>query len=225
MPLFFKKKLPTIVMIHGFGSKLMTEFDPLYAYLKKLGYPIIRFNIYDIKDPEDADYKEWISRCEKQMNLAFSKSKDVVLIGFSMGGVIASYLASIYPVKMLILVAPAFYYLDSQKVGQAIIAKTMPSSKEKEGLKPSSAQTNAFQSIVSNLRESIRHVTCPILILHGSEDEVINPKSSKRSYAKIPHNRKRLIYLEGGKHRMLYDGTLEKTAFQLIRDMLEGKLL
>ncbi len=39
----------------------------------------------------------------------------VYLVGFSMGGVIASWLASRYPIEKLALIAPAFTYLDLGK--------------------------------------------------------------------------------------------------------------
>ena len=76
-----------------------------------------------------------------------------------MGGVIASYLASIYKVQSLILCAPAFEYLDIKKV-TGLFKK---SDKEKKG--PSSKQYQAFTKIVSQYKESISQIECPILML------------------------------------------------------------
>ena len=64
----------------------------------------------------NANYKDWVQRCEAKLSLAIKENPNVILIGFSMGGVIASYLASIYKVQSLILCAPAFEYLDIKKV-------------------------------------------------------------------------------------------------------------
>ena len=61
-------------------------------------------------------------------------------------------------------------------------------------------------------------------MLHGTSDEVIAPSSSTHAYKKIPVQKKRLIYIEGAKHRMLYDGRMEQTVFTLIEQMLEGKI-
>lgn len=41
-----------------------------------------------------------------------AQNADVILIGFSMGGVIAAHLAAVKPVKKLILLAPAFNYIN-----------------------------------------------------------------------------------------------------------------
>ena len=62
------------------------------------------------------------------------------------------------------------------------------------------------------------------ILLHGTSDEVINPSSSTHAYKKIPAQKKRLIYIEGAKHRMLYDGRMEQTVFTLIEQMLENKI-
>ena len=116
MSLFNRRKKPIIVTIHGFGRNLSHEFDSLARYLKAKKYEVIQFDMYDLNNPNDANYKDWVQRCEAKLSLAIKENPNVILIGFSMGGVIASYLASIYKVQSLILCAPAFEYLDIKKV-------------------------------------------------------------------------------------------------------------
>ena len=116
MSLFNRRKKPIIVTIHGFGRNLSHEFDSLARYLKVKKYEVIQFDMYDLNNPNDANYKDWVQRCEAKLSLAIKENPNVILIGFSMGGVIASYLASIYKVQSLILCAPAFEYLDIKKV-------------------------------------------------------------------------------------------------------------
>lgn len=66
MFLLQRKKRPVIVTIHGFGQRLHTEFDPLKDYFHKK-YKVVQFDIYDVNNPSDANEKEWIARCERQM--------------------------------------------------------------------------------------------------------------------------------------------------------------
>ena len=218
------KKKPILVTVHGFGSRLHSEMDPLAAYLKKKHYDVRQFDIYDLTNPNDANPDEWIQRCEKHLKEALKQSDNVVLLGFSMGGVIASYLASIYPVKQLILVAPAFRYFDLTLLktkATEMIAKPVKENK----LKPSAAQTRCFVDIVDAYRSSIAHIDCPILMIHGTADEIIDYESSKEAYKKIHHNNKRLIVLEGAHHRLLYDNMMQETAFVLIEEMLKNNLI
>lgn len=223
MNLFPKKKKDLIVTIHGFGTRGKAEMDPLCAFLKKNGYQTVSFDIFNPHNPEDIHADKWIQRCENEMHRAFRKNKNVILIGFSMGGVIASYLASIFPVKMLILVAPAFSYMDFSKIEQAGIGLLTSSGTRSSSM--TFAQKQAFRTIISRYRASISTVECPILIVHGTADEVIPWKSSRKAYMVIPHDQKRLYFLEGAHHRVLYDGRMEQAAFALILDMIQGKLL
>lgn len=220
MRLFQRKKKPLVVTIHGFGKNRSSEMDSLCAFLKSHGYDTLQFDIYDLDNGLDADWKEWLRRCERQMHEALAKNRRVILVGFSMGGVIATHLATIYNIEKLVLVAPAFRYLDLEKVTRSLASSL--SGRNKTAV-PSSEQTKAFREIVDNCRNSIDHVSCPVLILHGTADEVISPSSSTEFFARIPHERKRLLYLEGAHHRVLYDGQMEETADWIILDFIEGK--
>ncbi len=224
MQFFFKKKL-SIVTIHGFGQKLHHEFDPLSQYLKKNHYNVIQFDIYDVKNPEDADEKEWISRCEEKMQQIINQGNPVILIGFSMGGVIASYLATIFKVERLILVAPAFEYLSVQKImNQGLKVVKNISSSSQNLPKPSNQQVQAFMNIISKYKDSVYEITAPTLIIHGLEDEVI-PYSSSKNASKKMTCKHQLILFEGGKHRMLYDDSIQELIFPILLLMIEGKLI
>lgn len=218
--LFKRKPKTTIITIHGFGKNVSHEFDSLTKYLKSKKYEVVQFDMYDPKNPKDDDPKKWIQKAEQQMNQY--KSHEIILIGFSMGGVIASYLASVYKIKSLILIAPAFHYLDLSKVTSQGV-KFVKNIRNKTESIPSSTQTKAFTSIVSNYREAIYQVDCPICIFHGTKDEVIPIESSKTVYKKLTGD-KRLIFIEDGKHRMLYDGQMEQCIFVLIEQAILQKL-
>jgi esterase/lipase len=215
-----KKNKDVTVLIHGFGQKSSDELKELAGYLKKHGQEVILFDYFRADREGDTDESVWIERAETKIKEAFEKYGRVFVCGFSMGGVIASYLASIYPVTGLILAAPAFYPYDVKSISNHA-ARKMGSSGS-NGM--SSEQTSAFQRVVSRFKNSIEHVDCRVLLLHGTEDEIISPRSSEKAFAQIGHENKRLVYLYGGKHRFLYDGTLENIAFPLILDFIEGKI-
>lgn len=231
MSVFSRKKDTVVFLVHGFGLNTVHEFDSLVKFLNQHHYRTVQFPLYDPFNEKDVQFEQWIERAETMLKATLSKHKKVTIIGFSMGGVIASYLASVYPIQSLILVAPAFYYENMQTATNAAksIAKSVISkdkgTKSNKNKSISSNHTLAFMKIVDTYREAIAHVTCPILIIHGTDDEVIRPRSSKKSYDKIPHNKKRLIYLEGAHHKMLYDHRMEKTPFTIILQMLEGNIL
>ena len=183
--MLFRYERPILFTVHGFGRNVSNEFNPLAAYFKKKHYPVVQFNMYDLNDDNDVDYNQWIQRAEDKLRHTLKAGRPVIILGFSMGGVIASYLASIYPVRSLILVAPAFQYLDLPKVTKQGV-KFVKELGNKEKDEAASKRTKAFTRIVSNYKESINAVDCPVLILHGLNDEVIPLDSSKNAYEKIP---------------------------------------
>jgi fermentation-respiration switch protein FrsA (DUF1100 family) len=78
--------------------------------------------------------------------------------------------------------------------------------------------------VIARCGPSITKVTCPVLLLHGTDDEVIPVRSSEGAYAKIPHDRKRLFILKGVQHRIL-DSSINADVLMLIHNFFTGKLL
>ena len=76
-----------------------------------------------------------------------------------------------------------------------------------------------------NLKKYITKVDCPILFLHGDEDEVISIKSSINAYDKVPHERKKLIILHEGHHRLLMDEKVNWEAYQIMKLFFDDHLL
>lgn len=221
IPKFHKKEL--VITIHGFGRKTEHEMDPLASYLQKAGFEVWKFSYYDPENLKDTDFRSWILRCEAKLRKAVDEKRKIHLLGFSMGGVVASYLASVYPAVDLLLAAPAFYPLDFNKIQKAAVSKVI-SSGTPDSQSMSTEQTRAFLNVVSRYRDSILQVDCPILILHGTGDEVIQPKSSRRMFEQIENPNKYLVFLEGAHHRFLYDGAYESLAFPMIRDFFRGEI-
>ena len=100
------KAKPVIITIHGYGRRRSHEMDNLAAWAKDERFTVIQFDLYDLFDEEDCDPKQWLARAEAVVKTHCAGKQPVYLLGFSMGGVIASWLASRYPIKKLALIAP-----------------------------------------------------------------------------------------------------------------------
>ena len=199
--MLFKKKdnKPVFVCIHGFGVRKAVEFAPLTRYLNERGYEVIIPELFDINDPTDNDWTHWIARAKSALQKATVENEHVVLIGFSMGGIIASYLATIFKVDKLILMAPAYEYMNTDNVTNQVV-KTFY---RKPSAMPDSF-VDTFRTIVDQFRDCVEKLTVDTLILHCEDDEVIHLSSSRKMVTKMtcPHL---LITFEKGQHRMLDD--------------------
>jgi len=225
----FKQK-PVIFCVHGFGVRRSHEFDELIHYFDQLGYTIFIPEIYDQTVMDDIDPNEWLSRVEKPLKELINQKKKVCMIGFSMGGVIASYFASKYKIERLVLLAPAFEYitvkaiLDTvEGVARNIIKKPEVYSSEYPPLPDHF--TSTFREIVSRTKESIKQVSSPILIIHGTLDETIPLRSSEYAYDSIYHLNKRLIILKNVNHRILDDINYKHDVLFIIEQFIQNRLI
>ena len=218
---------PVIITIHGYGRRRRNEFDNFAAWGKQDSFDIIQFDMYDLFDEQDHDWMQWVSRAKEVVDSYRDSGRDIYLAGFSMGGVIASYLAVVCPVKRLLLLAPAFSYMNVDIITGVLTksASSLMGNEKKEEIQLPRAFYGAFTELVKNLRKYIGFVECPVFIIHGNADEVISVKSSLWAYNKIPHCRKKLILLHDGHHRLLMDPEVSWTCYQNMKLFFEGVLL
>ncbi|MCH5171985.1 MAG: alpha/beta fold hydrolase [Erysipelotrichales bacterium] len=103
-----------ILLLHGFATD-KTDFNPIIPFLKKLYDHVENNNLpgHSVLHLKGFTAKKTISDVEKQM-IKLEKKYDVIdVIGFSMGGVLATHLASHYRVNKLVLLAPANLYINA----------------------------------------------------------------------------------------------------------------
>ncbi len=219
---------PVLVCIHGFGVRRSIEFQPLKTYFENLGYQVIIPNLFDQTIEDDNNPKQWIQRAEQIVEDLHENNKDFIVIGFSMGGVIASHLCAHYPAQKLILLAPAFEYItvknvsdSAEKKVRTLVRKPIPVSNEYPPLPESF--TVAFREVVRIAKGSIKKINSPTLIFHGTQDDVIPLRSSQHAYQKIPHEEKYLFILQDVPHRILDDKTYQKEVLAQIHHFIETK--
>ena len=227
---WFKKKnvkadRPVLLCIHGFGKRRTDEYLNLYNALSE-EYDIVMPNLFDQNFKNDTVWYNWVSRAEEEIIKLKNQNRKIILIGFSMGGVIASYLASKHNVERLVLIAPAFEYLTlttakTSLKSQYQKAKKVDRDPEYVDLPPEFTAT--FMDVVDNCKEGIENVHCPVLFMAAIDDDVIPYTVSLKYYKKVPHEAKKCVIFADGCHRILDDHRLSKMAIEMIRDFIQKK--
>jgi len=198
---------PVIVFIHGFSKRTTIPLDNAMEYFRNHGYFVVSKNLFDPNDENDDNPKNWIENANKLVEEALSIKEDVVVIGFSMGGVIASHLASNYPVKLLILLAPAFEYVTLKAVRETITNRLPKRNNEpvvNNGKLPENF-VDAFKEVVLLCRNSLEKVVCKTIIFHGRDDEKIPVRSSEYAYQHLASKDKKLFLLSHANHNLMED--------------------
>jgi esterase/lipase len=157
-------------------------------------------------------YHDWIEHAEHELEGLLDSCDTVYVIGFSMGGLIASYLATKYPIKKLILLSAAAYYVNPRQLafdiremfhdlrkGQLLTNELFSRYKRKIADTPISA-TWQFRKLVSNIRSMLAHVNVPTLIAQGEADGIVPPKSAQYLYDRIGSSHKKVLYFKESKH-------------------------
>lgn len=209
------------LLIHGFtGSP--EELEPLSRELEQHGYavkaPLLKGHGGELKELRLAKWQDWVASAEDGLNELMQLHKKVMLVGFSMGGLIAAHLATRYPVERLVLLSPAMYAPNYQQ----IILDLYNCVRNKEGIftekmfdytrkfiKLPMKTLWQFHLLVKHLSRDLYKVNVPTLIIHGNQDDVVHPRSAKHIYDSISSNEKRLHYLPRSKHIICHDAEAE----------------
>ncbi|MFC0274428.1 alpha/beta hydrolase [Metabacillus herbersteinensis] len=205
--------------IHGFTGAPY-EVEPLAEHLRKL-------TGWEVRTPtlpghgEDLSlsgltYQEWINHAEEELKELLKEVDEVYVIGFSMGGLIATYLSVKYPVKKLVLLSAAVYYVNPKQlfldVGTMIKDSIKGNIKENElflrykkkiGDTPIRA-TLEFRKLVKIVRPYLREVGIPVLIIQGECDGIVPVKSAHFLYETVSSEQKELCFLPSSKHQVCY---------------------
>ena len=228
--MLFKK---AILIIHGFAGGTYDE-EELANYLElNKGFDVFQFTLPGHeKNLSKVDRREWISASEKQVEWLIKNGYDrIYLIGHSMGGVIATYLASKYKeIKKLVLAAPAFQYLNvikddlnvakSLKIAPKVIKDYGSDEIIARMLKLNITVIKEFMEFVKEHYNYPKYVTCPLLIIQGDNDSLVPVSSSEYVYNSVKSKIKKLIVLEGVTHDIFRDTTKEKI-FKLVENFLK----
>lgn len=120
--MFFKRESKALFLVHGFTDNVEYNFKNFINYVES--HSKIDCVAYDLhghskeENIEDFDHKKCIEEIEVKYQEAKEKYDKVYLLGFSMGGVIASHLASKFGCDKLVLLAPAFKYIESSGLAE-----------------------------------------------------------------------------------------------------------
>ena len=213
--MFFRRK--AILFVHGFvgGIYDYNNFpNELEIYR---GFDVYTFTLpgHDKVIVSGVKHEEWINEAERQIEFLINHNyKEIYVIGHSMGGVIAAHLASKYPqVKKLVLVAPAFRYLDFKdgKVNIRAINNSVKNIPElfknmgKETVIERFTKTPIptlieFTKLVSKLENDLNNITCPILTIQGLNDKVVPIESTELVYNTVKSTSNTLINIKEVTH-------------------------
>lgn len=223
------------LIIHGFTGG-PHELEPLTAYLKEqtdwhISVPTLPGHGRKLA-LDNVDYKSWIEAAEISLKQLKNDFDVIYVIGFSMGGMIAAYLAAKYKVDKLVLLATAGKYLSFKQIsvdtfdvikdgltGKLGQNKLFRHYKRKLGNVPLKANLE-FLKLVRLTRKSLKDVEAPVLIAQGQMDSMVPYKTAYYLDKEIPAKKKEVVFFERSRH-LICLGNDKDTLNRMVYEFLE----
>ena len=220
------------LMIHGFLSA-RTDFADLGERLAQCGFTVRMMRLPG-HGTHAADFAYQpdgaLLKAARQELRALRQDFDHVdVIGFSMGGSIATLLASSEPVDRVVLVAPYYrvtycwYYVLRPEMWNAALGHVLPyiirptrfiKLNDKSnvgkfffyGIVPSGG-TSQLVALGREARrpETLEKITCPVLLVHSKGDEAASPKAARQAFERMASHAKQALWLKRSNHIILWD--------------------
>lgn len=225
------------LIIHGYTGG-PHEVSPLAEYLEEqtnwdIVVPTLPGHGKNLK-LENASSRKWLKTAEISLKQLKDKHERIYLIGFSMGGMIAAYLAAKYKVDKLVLLATAGKFLSFKQmvtdIGELVVDgfkgelrknNTYLRYKRKVGKVPFRANIE-FLKLVRYTRGYLKNIKSPVLIAQGQQDDVVPVKSASYLDKEITSTKKEVVLFEKSDHQICL-GSDKDILNSMIYDFLISK--
>ena len=182
-------------------------------------------------DLGEASYETWLDETEQALIELKANCDKLYVVGFSMGGMIAAYLAANYDVDKLVLLSTArkygsFKYLSAyiaDAVGDGFKGKLDENEwyrhyKSKVTDVPLKANLE-FMKLVNRTKPYLKEVTSPVFIAQGSKDGIVPYKSAYSIEKEIGSADKEVVIFEESDH-LICLGDNQQVLNDMILDFL-----
>lgn len=205
--------------VHGFGERLAA-----------LGYNVMGVRLaghgtspWDLRERSWHDWRRCVQRGYEIMS---GLCERVCLIGFSTGGALALHLAADRPagVAGVAAIAPPLKFIDRKMAFVPImhgINKLTEWASSLEGIMPFRALDSEHPHInyrhapirglfelrraIDEMERRLGDVECPVSIIHGTDDPVVDPKSAELIFGKLGSTDKSFRMVPSARHGILYE--------------------
>ena len=222
------KKKTKCLIIHGFGGGVH-EIKPLAEYMIGLGYdvvcPILKGHSANRKDMNKATYLDWIDSAERELLRLKEMGDEILLIGFSMGGLIAFNLACKHNINAIVTINTPIFYWNIYQVFLNLV-DDMKNKKCNHIKRYLQAKNNSpflamfqFLLLLHQTKPKLEKVNCPILIIQAEDDDTVRRKSVDYIYKHASSDRKKIKYFPKGGHLILLSPMAEQV-FLCVEDFI-----
>ncbi|WOV87097.1 alpha/beta fold hydrolase [Sporosarcina oncorhynchi] len=208
-----------VLFIHGFTGGPF-EVRPFMTYIQEqtdwvVSVPVLPGHEFPL-DLKATSAESWLMEAELALKRLRKEVDRVLLVGFSMGGLIALYLTLRYPIEKIVLlsaaakyISPRFLLEDAVIMLTESVTKTYPPNTfyhlydYKLRHTPFHA-TREFLRLVKIVEPYYGKITVPVCVVQGKKDGIVPFATAEYLLKSLGSKKKQLIISEEGKHHICY---------------------
>ncbi len=230
---------PGVVLVHGFLAS-PAELKSLGDTLVSLGHPVLGVRLkghgtspWDLKD---RSWEDWLASVKRGYEIMSHVTPEVLLIGFATGASLALHHAASRPRGLSGVVAvsaPLKFSSNSLALAPVMHGFNKLSTwvYSEEGIKPFQLGTPEHPHIdyrhvpvrglvelrraAEELGRCLPQVTCPVTVIHASDDPIADPASARAIHDAIGSSEKSLHIVSSNRHGILHQNLANTHALVL----------
>lgn len=220
-----------VVLVHGFLAS-PAEVRSFGEKLATLGYPVIGVRLkghgtspWDLRK---RGWQDWLESVRRSYAIMSAFARRICLVGFSAGGALSLRLAADRPERLVgvIAISVPLKFQDRSMIvvplvhGANQLVRWLPSF---EGMMPFRSRNSGHPHInylnipirglyelrrmVDEMEERLPDVECPVTLIQGTDDPVVEPISAELIHKRVGSCQKKLLTVPSNRHGILYENS------------------
>jgi carboxylesterase len=215
------------LLIHGFTGT-PKEMRPLGEHLAQAGHTVLGVRLTghatDLDDLRRARYPDWIADVEGGYHMLRSNCSQIVVMGLSMGGILAMMMAAQHPVAGVVAMATPYKLQSDPRLPFAkplsLIMRDVPKGPrnwddrklERDHISYPAYPTRGvaeLRDLIQECRQVLPRISVPILLIYSQDDQSVPPANAKEIHARVASKDKQILWLKKSSHQIARDSERE----------------
>lgn len=234
-PFRWEGRAPACLLIHGLSSTPW-EVRTVGEALRDAGYHAEGFWLPGHGSTPEAlaavTWHDWVAECEARFDALHAEQGEVAVLGSSLGGSLALWLAATRPVAAVVTMGGAVWLRGAARFARLMSYVRPYQKKSEKGSSIYDDEARArhpsypkmplraiaeMRDLTEALRPKVPEIRAPLLVMHARQDPVIAPENAPWIIEHAGSARKELIWFERSNHIITEDYEHEAVSAAAVR--------
>lgn len=209
------------LIIHGFAGDIH-DVLPLAQRLREDGYevecPTLEGHGSSRRHLAKSNRQDWIRSAEEAYKRLSMRADTIVVIGFSMGGLLSFHIATTYPVKLLITLNTPYKYWDVKQAMRYLRTDFQTHCRRYlHGIGRIPVRSMfQFRLLLSETKSLLPQVSVPYVLFQAKQDDTVHAVSATLLADRVGTKTTQINWFEHSNHMLLHGPEKEEAIEEVI---------